>query len=265
MSKRLFVAAALFAAVSAQAAVSLTTPAAPYTQNFDSLASTGTNIVWTNDSTLAGWSLFTAAGAAVPNYLANNGSGNAGSFVSFGANSATDRALGGLGSGGAYFGAPAPGAVAGYIALALSNDTGVELASFTLGFSGEQWRNGGNATPHTMALEYGFGSTFAGVTGWTAPGAGFINFTSPIATATAAAVDGNAAGLVGGLGGTVATSWAPGSTLWLRWTENNELGNDHGLAIDNLSVSVTAVPEPGTWALMLAGLAAFGLLARRRA
>lgn len=257
-------AAALLCAVSAQAAVSLGSPAATYSQSFDTLASSGTNPAWANNSTLPGWSLFNALGAAVPTYIVNNGSSTTGGFVSYGATGATERALGGLGSGGTYFGSPAAGAVAGYIALALSNDTGVELASFTLGFDGEQWRNGGNATPHTLVLEYGFGATFASVTGWAAPGAGF-NFTSPIATTTAAAVDGNTAGLVGGLGGTVATAWAPGQTLWLRWTETNELGSDHGLAIDNLSVSVTAVPEPGTTGMLLAGLAAVALLARRRA
>ena len=31
---------------------------ATYTQNFDTLAISGTNIPWNNDSTIAGWSLF---------------------------------------------------------------------------------------------------------------------------------------------------------------------------------------------------------------
>ncbi len=36
----------------------------------------------------------------------------------------------------------------------------------------------------------------------------------------------------------------------------------HSIALDNLSVS--AVPEPSTYMLMLAGLGAIGMLARRR-
>ena len=72
-------------------------------------------------------------------------------------------------------------------------------------------------------------------------------------------------GAVLGLAWGVATTWAAGDTLWLRWVERNDIGNDHGLAIDDLSFSVTAVPEPGTLALMLAGLAAVAFVARRRA
>jgi len=44
---------------------------------------------------------------------------------------------------------------------------------------------------------------------------------------------------------------------------SNAGGDNIGMLLDN--VNVTAVPEPGTYALMLAGLAAVGFVARRRA
>jgi autotransporter-associated beta strand protein len=108
-----------------------------------------------------------------------------------------------------------------------------------------------------MLFEYGFGSSFAGVTGWTAAGSAF-NFTSPIATTTGAALDGNlAANRTASRGGTVSgLSWANGSALWLRWIETNDVNSDHALAIDNLSFSTTfALPAAsygwsggsGTW------------------
>jgi hypothetical protein len=268
MTKTLLAAAALLSVMSAHAAVSVGSSSFTYTQSFDSLTQATTAQAWANDSTLPGWSLFISSGAAAPTILGGTGSSNTGSFFSFGAAGSSERALGGLASGGAYFGSPASGAVAGWIAVSFSNDTGAPLAGFTLGFDGEQWRDGGATTPaaQSMVLQYGFGASFAAVGTWVTPGGSF-NWSSPVLTNTGggAAVDGNVAGKVTGLGGSISTSWAAGDTLWVRWIDNNDAGNDHGLAIDNVNFSVTAVPEPGTVALLLAGLAAVGFVARRRA
>lgn len=266
-SKFLVAAIALAAAASAQANVTVSGPSFTYSQSFDTLASSGSPNAWANDSTLAGWYLFNKDSVAITSY--GTTASNAGGFFAFGSN--TDRALGGTGSGGTVFGSPAAGAVAGWIAVAFTNTSALTLDSFTLRFDGEQWRNGGATTPavsvaQTMKLEYGFGATMASVSSWIAPGGSF-DFTSPVFGTTAAApVDGNGPGLVTNLGGTVATAWAPGSTLWVRWVEVNDVGNDHSLAIDNVSFSVTAtaVPEPSTYAMLLAGLGAIGFLARRR-
>lgn len=264
MHSRSLAAAGLWcAAAAAQAAISVDSTAFVYGESFDSLTTSTSATAWSNDLTLPGWSLFISTGAAAPTYAADIGTSNAGTFRSYGSAGNSDRALGGAASGGSYFGSPPSGAIAGWIAVAFSNDTGGALAGFTLGFAGEQWRNGGNTSAQPMVLEYGFGGSFGSVT-WTAPGGSF-DWNSPVIGSTAGAVDGNNAGRVGGVGGTIATAWAAGDTLWIRWTERNDIGNDHGLAIDDLSFSVTAVPEPGTPLMLLAGLAAVGFLARRRA
>lgn len=248
-----------------QAAIPIASPVTTYSQSFDTLSSAASSIgPWANNSTLAGWSLFISTGASPTTLASNNGNTSTGSFISLGANGSSDRALGGLGSSGTYFGSPAAGNVAGYIALALENTSGVVFDSFTLSFRGEQWRNGGNASAQTMVFEYGFGTTFASVATWTQPG-GLFNFTSPTVGALGATLDGNAvANSVNGLGGTQAVVWVPGQTLWLRWIERNDLGNDHALAIDDLAFSVSAVPEPSAYALLMAGLAAVGFVVRRR-
>lgn len=250
---------------SSQAAISILDDSFTYTQNFDTLSSTGTlatSNAWTNNSTLAGWSLFQNTGVAIASYAAGAGASNTGAFYSFGT-TAEDRALGGAASGGAYFGSPATGTLAGHIAVAFTNNTGTTLEAITIAFEGEQWRNGGNTTAQSMVLEYGFGNTFATVGSWTTPG-GTFDWTSPVATATAAAVDGNATGSVIGRGGEIdSLTWTTGSTMWFRWIETNNTSNDHGLAIDDFAVtSVTAIPEPSSTALL--GLGGLAFILRRR-
>lgn len=240
-----------------------------YSQNFDSLGTSGT--AWVNDSTITGWSLFRGpsnAPVAISSILTGSGSVNTGSFYNFGTTNASDRAIGGSGAGGAYFGSPSSGAVAGFITVALQNISGTTYESFAVSYTGEQWRDGGAATPvaQTMVFEYGFGSTFTAVSTWATAGSGF-NFSSPVFlnTGSGAAVDGNVAGQVTGIGGTVSSlSWNNGDTLWLRWIERNDAGNDHALALDGFSFTATAVPEPSSVALAAAGGFAFLFAFRRR-
>lgn len=272
MTKTLFASAALLALLpAAHADISVSTTSFTYSESFDTLTTAvGNTTPWANDSTLLGWSLFNSTLAAITTYGADNGASNTGAFRSYGATGGADRALGGLASGGAYFGSPTAGNIAGWIGVSFTNNSGSTLDGFSFAYSGEQWRNGGATSPatstaQTMVMEFGFGATFATVSGWTAPG-GAADFTSPVfGTSTAAAVDGNVAGILSGRGGSFSNlAWAPGQTLWLRFVERNDSGNDHGLALDNFSIAVTPVPEPGAWTLMLAGLAALGFVARRR-
>ena len=106
-------------------AISITAAGSIYSQNFDALASTaGTGIVWANDSTLPGWSLFQRTWAAVATYSVDGVNSGTGSFYSLGTTSSPDRALGGLASGSPYFGSPASGAIAGWIAASFVNNSG---------------------------------------------------------------------------------------------------------------------------------------------
>ncbi|MES2851117.1 MAG: choice-of-anchor D domain-containing protein [Bacteroidota bacterium] len=226
----------------AQAQITITSGSPSYTQNFSTLAQSGAANTWTNNTTLSGWFLFNKTPAAIITYGAETGSTGNATYNSYGAAANSERALGSVGSGGAYWTAPASGAVAGYMALAFTNSSGGTINTVSLTFDGEQWRNGGNATAQTMGVQYGFGASFTAVTTWTGAGTAF-NFTSPVATATAAAVNGNVAGKVTGLGGSLTSlGWADGTTLWFRWVETNDAGNDHGLAIDDVSFTATIPP-----------------------
>ncbi len=57
-------------------------------------------------------------------------------------------------------------------------------------------------------------------------------------------------------------SFTPGASGVYALTFANNGGDNMGAILDN--VSITAVPEPQTWALMVGGLLAVGSLARRR-
>ena len=117
-----------------------------------------------------------------------------------------------------------------------------------------------------MVFEYGFGSSFGTVSNWFSPGGSF-NFTSPTVTANQGALDGNdSANRTANLGGTITglNDWVPGQTLWLRWVELNDNIVDHGLAIDNFSFSVAAVPEPSAPLFWASLLGAIGLVAAGR-
>ncbi|MBI5297806.1 MAG: ExeM/NucH family extracellular endonuclease [Chloroflexi bacterium] len=211
-----------------------------YTQNFDTLANTGTP-AWANDSTLAGWYLVTDATASVTTYIVGNGSATTGGYYSYGTTSATDRALGGLASNGYYGGS---GTGKAYFGLVLQNNTGSSIGGLSVAYTGEQWR--ANATA-AQALTFEYKTSAAAPsdatafntasTGWTAVPA--VTFTSPILT-TAGALDGNSAANRANLSTTISGLSIPSNEyILLRWTDLNDSGNDHGLGIDDLTVTAT--------------------------
>ena len=125
-------------------------------------------------------------------------------------------------------------------------------------------RGPGRMSPRLTWLkwEWGIGSTFAGIATWNAVNA--PAFTSPITGTTVAALDGDADGnRVANINATVNTTVAAGSTLWIRYIESNDIGNDHGPAVDNFQFSGVAVPEPSSLALVGIG-PVFGIYYRGR-
>ena len=201
-----------------------------YTQDFNSLASSGTSNVWTDNTTLPGW----LSNRTV--YQAGTGSNNAGSLYSFGSASSTERALGSVASGSAQ---PVYGVV-------LTNGSGTPISSLTITYTGEQWRNGGNTTQQKLSFSYSTGATVTLASAATAVAT--LDFTGPIATATAAALDGNLAANRVALTEviTFATPVANGEQVLLRWTDVDDPGADHGLAVDDLSVIAGLTVPPAT-------------------
>ena len=213
---------------------SITALGVPLTESFDALASTGTGLAWSDNSTIPGWY------SSRTTYNSGTGSSNGGALYSFGAagtNPATDRALGSVASGTT---------TTIFQAARLTNDTGATITSLDISYIGEQWRNGGNAAAHSLTFQYQVAS--AGViTGANAPTTGWttfapLSFTGPVATATAATLDGNAPANRTAKAATLTVTVGAGQEIWLRWQDPDDAGSDHGLAIDDFSVTASGVP-----------------------
>jgi len=231
--------AALLLALAAAPAVAQVNLASgqTYSQNFDTLANTGTTNPWTDNATLPGWYSARAGGnaAAGPTtvYVANDGGSNAGAVYSYGSTGATERALGSASSG-------TPGTICN--AVRVVNAGSGAITQFDISYTGEQWRNGGNTAAQPLTASYrvvAAGTPFElgcnVATGWTTSAA--LSYTSPTLGATAAALDGNAAANRVAVSGSLLETVPPGGELWLRFSDINDIGNDHGLAIDDVSIS----------------------------
>ena len=232
-------AAVIFLVASAsRAQVSITTLGVASTQNFDTLPASG-SATWTNNSTLPGW--FHARTGTGTTIVANDGSSNAGNLYSYGTGTATDRALGSLGSGNAAVGNL-------FWGVRLQNNTGVTINQLDVSYVGEQWRNSA-AAAQTIAFSYLVGSPT--VTGSLAEfqSAGIavtaLDFTSPITGGAAGALNGNLAANRTAISFSITGLSIPnGTEVMLRWSDPDHTGADHGLSIDDFSVTAQGSATP---------------------
>ncbi|MBA2353695.1 MAG: hypothetical protein H0V80_03395, partial [Acidobacteria bacterium] len=218
----------LLCASSVRAQAPLTAVGVPYTQDFDSLANSGT----ANATLPAGWALTESGGGARDNelYAADDGVGNSGDVYSYGASGSSDRAFGSLRSGSLV---PIFGA-------SFTNATGTTLTGLSIAYTGEQWRLGTIARTDRLDFQYSLSATSLTGAGWIDVDA--LDFVAPI-TVTVGAKDGNAAASRVTLSATIDNLAIPdGATIWIRWTDLDAAGADDGLAVDDFSL--TPLGEP---------------------
>jgi hypothetical protein len=236
-------------AAGAGASISIPSDGFNYGQNFNTLPASG-SATWTNDSTIPAW--FHGRTGNGTTIVANDGSSTAGNLYSYGTGTATERALGSLGSGNTAVGSLVWGVL-------FQNNTGSGLESVDISYVGEQWRNSA-AAAQTVAFYYkvdnatspgppgtaDFGLA-ASTTGWTAFTA--LDFTSPVTGGTAGALDGNLAANQTSLTSLLTFSSAVnnGKWVWIAWLDPDHSSSDHGLAIDTFSATFhtadAVVPE----------------------
>ena len=227
-----------------------------YTQDFNTLANTGTSSVLPN-----GWQVFEGGNNGNAFYSTGNGDFNGGSAYSYGATGSTERALGSLTSGNL---SPI------YLGAFFTNGLGSAITGLSFAYTGEQWR-AGNAADDRLTFQYSLNATAVNNGTWTELSS--LTFAPLVVnglTGTAALLDGNLAAnqraLTGSLSG---LNIASGSGFAIRWVDTDRTGNDIGFGVDDFSLTATAqaeaaVPEPATWAMMIGGFAVTGLSLRRR-
>jgi hypothetical protein len=238
-------------------APSYTLTTTTYTQDFDSLASSGTS-----QALPQGFQIAEQGTSAASNgfYTANNGSSATGDTYSYGVIGSTERALGSLTSGTntpIFFGG------------VFTNGLGGTIDSLTFGYDGEQWR-AGNSPNDSLSFQYSLDASEVDNGSWTTIAS--LTFTPLVFSQNGATLNGNLAANRVSLTGSVAgLSIGAGQTFAFRWLNTDSTGSDHGLAADNFSIAATlvpvapgGVPEPSTWALLILGFGAVGGALRRR-
>lgn len=259
-----FLALFVFATTNIKAQV-LITASGSNAQNFDALLNTGSG-TWTDNSTIPNWySQRTGTGTT---YSVSTGSSNAGGLYSFGsATGATERALGTIGSNNAAVGGFAHG-------VQLKNTSGGTVSDVQVSYTLEQWRNSGTNVVNQLYCYYKKSNnridslnppdTFRippvdinAVNGWTQiPG---LTLIAPISTGAAGALDGNAAANRVSVSGfsIPGLTLANNEFLMIKWDDSNHVTSDHGLGIDDVTISWT-VSATTTPSLSASSLTTFG-------
>ena len=216
-----------------KAAVRMTDASGSYTQDFNALATNGTDNVWDNAAEpLEAWYAYANA-AAVTAYRTGTGSGTSGGLCAFGASGSTDRSLGSLAANSTIY----------RYGVAFTNETGMAITNLSVRFTGEQWRVANGAT-NTLAFDYcvtnGVVPLNLGL--WHRVNA--LCFDSPIVTN--ASLHAGAVYRAAELAATLSRPIAPGQVVLLRWSDiDDDVGYDHAFGIDDLTVTWATGAMPG--------------------
>ena len=249
-------AAGVMGPLQAQAAVILSTTS--YSESFDEpkLSDTSVTPRWNGLTQAAvpgtsGWDgvRVGGTGTAGMNYSVNDGASNSGAIYSYGATASTERALGSVASGTNI----------GAVGVELNNQIGAAITQVTISYTGEFWRSS-TTTQNVLTFGYSIGASgSATYLSDAATSVAALNLVGPASVAANGALNGNVAPNRAAFMATFDVAVPSGQSLYLRWQDTNDGGNDAGLAIDNFQLTATAVSVPEPSALVACALGLIGL------
>lgn len=216
----------------ALAQVSLNAANVAVTENFNTLAQTGTS------STLpTGWAFVETGTSADTTYGAGTGSSTGGNTYSFGPAADTDRAFGTLQSG----------SLVSTIGAQFLNNTGGAITGLDIGYTGEMWRRGSTGRADRIDFQYSLDAASLSTGAWIDVNA--LDFSSPSTSPicpdpeATGATPGNSANCRLALSAIIPSlNIANGASFWIRWTDFNASGADDGLAVDDFSLTPQGGP-----------------------
>lgn len=222
----------------ATAQVRLTADRLTYEQNFDGLS----NGAWLDNPSAdlhngrIGWYAATATGVDLTLTASAGMPQNLGRLIAFGQVGSPERAFGAV-----------PSATSGNIfyGVRLVNQSDQTLTRIHLAYTGEQWRIGANnAVPAELRVGFAIRdpqpptSLLNGV--WQAvPALTFTGRWVGSEGTSSSSLNGNQPENRETLHAELSVIWEPGQELWIRWTDANARAVNHGLGIDNFSVTAT--------------------------
>ena len=215
--------------------ISITYDGFPYSQDFSSLVSAGTNVAWVNGTTLNSWYAANASGF-LTTYSAGTGTSGTAGVWSYGTNA--DRALGSIAqnaSGDLAYG------------VLFQNNSGVVMNSIVLSLRAEQWRKVETSTKGYQRVQVGYkiadnidltytellADSFTDVPEM------FMISRDTVSTVSQE-MDGNATGNFANLTVEFPVSLGIGQQLFLRFYDSNVSGVDVALAVDDLQVTFSS-------------------------
>ncbi|MEO6406012.1 MAG: endonuclease [Ferruginibacter sp.] len=225
----------IFICFCSSAQVIISNLATTYSQDFNTLALSGTS------STLpTGWNLFESGTGANLTYAADNGGVISGNTYSYGTTSSAERAFGGLLSG----------SVTPTIGVQFTNTSGATINSITVTYTGEQWRLGALGRLDKLDFQYSQDASALNNGTWTDVNS--LDLIAPVTSGTVGALDGNAIANKTSISFTITgLNIINGTSFWFRWNDFNPSGSDDGLAVDDFNANFSgqvlpACAEPGS-------------------
>jgi hypothetical protein len=221
----------------AMAAVITVVDATAYSQDFNTLAATGTS-----STVPSGWEFSESGTGANTTYAASNGSGGtagtntytiAANTYSFGASSGGSTAERSLGT------SRDATTLSSMFGVGFVNNSGRVITGLSISYNGEQWSLGEKARASADRLDFQYSVNSAtSVTSGTWTDYNALDYSTSKTGGNAGVMDGNANGNHAIVSSTITgTNIASGQQYWLRWSDFDVAGVDDALGVDDFSIS----------------------------